>query len=121
MIVAFHAVRPFAQVVAAAVSLFAIKGAAFDASQLEQTLGDAVLSALQSARITVKEAAVLMAIDESQLRHGLRGEKGYHLSLNRLVRLPFTFWLTFSPTLIYLVAKKHHAEIAEDLGFRKRA
>lgn len=62
-----------------------------------------------------------MAIDESQLRHGLRGEKGYHLSLNRLVRLPFGFWLHFSPTLTYLVAKKHTTEIAEDIGLRKRA
>lgn len=121
MIVILHALRPVAQIAAAAVTLFASKCAAFDASELEETLGEAVLVSLQRARITVKEAAALMAIDESQLRHGLRNEAGYHLSLNRLVKLPFSFWLTFSPTLTYLVAKKHTAEIAEDLGLSKRA
>ncbi len=98
-----------------------LKCAAMDLSQLEQVLGDAVLTSLDAARITVKEAASLMAIDESQLRKGLRGEKSYHLSLNRLVRLPFAFWLHFSPALTYLVARKNVVEIAETLGLRKSA
>jgi hypothetical protein len=88
---------------------------------LDELLGASVLLALQQARITTKEAAALMKIDESQLRHGMRGEKGYHLSLNRLMRLPFAFWLHFSPAIIYLVAKKNVSDIAEDLGLRKSA
>ncbi len=98
-----------------------LKCAAMDLAPLEQVLGDAVLASLDAARITVKEAASLMKIDESQLRKGLRGEPSHHLSLNRLVRLPFGFWLHFSPTLTYLVAKKNVTEIAEDLGLRKGA
>lgn len=116
-----HALNPFVQVLVVVLVAFGMKAVAFDVSELEETLGQAVLASLERARVTVKEAAALMAIDESQLRHGLRNEPGYHLSLNRLIRLPFAFWLTFSPTLIYMVAKKHHAEIAADLGLRKRA
>lgn len=97
------------------------KCAAIDLSHLETVLGDAVLSSLDAARITVKEAAALMKIDESQLRKGLRGEPSHHISLNRLVRLPFAFWMQFSPSLVYLVAKKNAQEIAEDLGMRKGA
>jgi len=82
--------------------------------EIEAVLGEAVGLALQQARVTTKEAATLMRIDESQLRHSLRGSKGYHFSLNRLVRLPFAFWLHFGPALIYLVAKKNIQEIADD-------
>jgi hypothetical protein len=95
--------------------------AAIQVDDLEQVLGEAVLRSLEGARLTVKEAAAIMKIDESQLRHGLRGEKGYHLSLNRLARLPFVFWLHFSPALVYLVAKRNASDIAEDLGLKRSA
>jgi hypothetical protein len=85
---------------------------------IEQLLGDAVQLSLSNARIVVKDAATLMRMDESQLRHALRGDKGYHLSLNRLVQLPFAFWLHFSPALTYLVAKKNVREIAESFALR---
>jgi hypothetical protein len=88
---------------------------------LEQVMCEAVIRSLENARITIKEAAALMKIDESQLRHGLRGEKGYHLSLNRLIRLPFAFWLHFSPALVYLSAKQNAEDIAEDLGLKRSA
>jgi len=82
--------------------------------ELEVVLGEAVGLSLVQARLTIKEAAALMRIDESQFRHSLRGGKGYHLSLNRLLRLPFAFSLHFGPALIYLVAKKNIQEIADD-------
>jgi hypothetical protein len=82
--------------------------------ELEVVLGAAVSLGLAQARLTTKEAAALMRVDESQLRHSLRGSKGYHFSLNRLARLPFAFWLHFGPALIYLLAKKNITEIAED-------
>lgn len=88
---------------------------------LEQIMCEAVIRSLEAARLTIKEAASLMKIDESQLRHGLRGEKGYHLSLNRLVRLPFAFWMHFSPELVYLTAKRNALNIAEDLGLKRSA
>jgi len=35
------------------------------------------------------------------------------------LKLPFSFWLAFSPTLMYLVAKKNMVEIAETVGLRR--
>lgn len=96
----------------------ALKLAAANLDDLEQILGRAVLESLEHAHITVKEAAALMRLDESQFRKQLRGEPSNHLSLTRLVRLPYTFWLWFSPSLIYLVAKKNHAEIVESFSIR---
>lgn len=90
-----------------------------DTSELEKLLGQTVLQALEHARLTVKEACALMRVDEGHFRKGLRADEGSHISLTRLVRLPFTFWLAFTPSLIYLVAKTHVHEIAEDLGLRK--
>lgn len=109
------------QIVALVVWVLCLKCAALDLEPLEQVLGDAVLSALESARITVKEAVAIMAIDESQFRKALRGEGYRHISLNHLLKLPFSFWLAFSPTLMYLVAKKNMVEIAETVGLRRNA
>lgn len=89
---------------------------------LEQVLGEAVLRALEGAKLTVKEAAAIMRIDESQLRHGLKGEKGYHLSLNRLARLPFaSFWMRFSPALVSLLLKRHISDLLEDSHLKRSA
>jgi len=94
---------------------------AMNFDEMNQVFGDAVLSALESARITIKEAVAIMAVDESQFRKALRGEGYRHVSLNHLLKLPFSFWLHFSPTLMYLVAKKNMVEIAETVGLRKSA
>lgn len=97
--------------------LFKLSAASTD--DLEKILGQAVLESLERSRVTVKEAAALMRLDESQFRKQLRGEPSNHLSLTRLIRLPYGFWLWFSPSLIYLVAKKNTAEIAESIGLRQ--
>lgn len=101
--------------------ILGVKAMSFDSSTLDELLGDAVLAALMLAKITIKEAALVMEIDEAQFRRQLQGGvgKGSHLSLNRLIRLKFEFWVWFSPSLIYLVAKRNVREIAEDLHLRK--
>jgi len=101
--------------------IFCNRASAMDLAPLEKLLGDAVLLSLTNARITVKEAAAFMQFDESQLRKCLRGDPMHHMSLTRLIRLPYSFWLHFSPALIYLVAKRSATEIAEDMGIRKSA
>lgn len=98
--------------------VLALKASTVSTDDLEKILGLAVLESLERARVTVKEAAALMKLDESHFRKQLRGEPGNHLSLTRLVRLPYAFWLWFSPSLIYLVAKKNAIEIAESVGMR---
>lgn len=88
---------------------------------LERLLGEAVRDALRFARITEEQAADMMRMNDSHLRKALRGEPSHHISLTRLVRLPYVFWLYFSPTLIYLVARRNTEQIAEDLGVRRPA
>ncbi len=109
------------QLVIGGVILFACQLATMDLSPLEKMLGEAVLLALQTARITSEEAAALMKMHPSQLQKCLRGDQSHHFSLNRLLRLPWSFWLVFSPALLYLVAKKHAGEVAETFGLRKSA
>lgn len=101
--------------------MLAFKLTAAATDELEKMLGLAVIDSLERARVTVKEAAALMKLDESQFRKQLRGEPSNHISLTRLIRLPWAFWLWFGPSLMYLVAKKNTIEIAETFGLRKSA
>jgi hypothetical protein len=94
---------------------------AVSVDSLEKMLGLAVLDALEACHLTVKEAAPLMRLDESNLRSMLRGDGKYHLGVVHLARLPFTFWLCFGPKLFGLVARQNLEAIAEDIGLRKSA
>jgi hypothetical protein len=98
---------------------FALKLSAMTTDDLEKDLGQAVLDSLDRAQITVKEAAAIMHLDESNFRKQLRGEPSNHISLTRLLRLPYRFWLWLSPSLIYLVAKRNAEEIAVSIGLRQ--
>ena len=97
----------------------AFRCAAMTTDDLEKDLGQAVLDSLDRAQITVKEAAAIMRLDESNFRKQLRGEPSNHISLTRLLRLPYRFWLWLSPSLIYLVAKRNAEEIAVSIGMRQ--
>lgn len=63
----------------------------------------------------------MMAIDEGQFRRALRGEGYRLLALNHLIKLPYAFWLWFGPALMWIVAKKHAAEIADTVAVRLKA
>lgn len=88
--------------------------------ELEKILCAAVLTCLERSEITVKESAALQGLDESQWRKQLRGEPSHHISLTRLIRLPYKFWLWFAPALMYLIVQKHAQEIAEAVTLRRR-
>jgi len=94
----------------------ALRCSAMDLSHLEAVLGEAVRDSLRSARITEDVAAELMLMDVAAFRRCLRGESRLQLGVARLMRLPFVFWLHFSPTLMYLVAKQNITQIADDFG-----
>lgn len=96
-------------------------GVATQITDSDQALGQAVADALHLARLTVKEAASLMATDESQLRKQLRGEPSHHVSLTRLCRLPMPFWLAFIPALTSLVMRRHLTELVGDAQSRRSA
>lgn len=98
---------------------FALKLTTASTDDLERVLGQAVLDALDRAQLTVKEAAAIMRLDESNFRKQLRGEPSHHISLTRLLRLPYRFWLWLSPSLIYLVAKRNAEEIADSIRLRQ--
>lgn len=101
--------------------LFFMRLSAADLSDLERMLGEAVIEALERAHIPVKVACAAMTMDESNFRKALRGEPSNHFSLNRLLRLPYSFWLFFLPTLSYIVAKTHITQIVEDAKSMRRS
>ncbi len=98
--------------------LLILRCSAMDLSSLEAVIGQAVRESLLLAGITEEQAADLMQMDLSALRKCLRGEGRLQLGVARLLRLPFGFWLRFSPSLMYLVAKQHASQIADDLGIK---
>lgn len=87
---------------------------------LEKIVADAVTDAMHAARITTKEMADRMRIDESQLRKQLRAEPHQHLSLARLVRV-WEIWIFLGPALLAIVARRRWAEVLSDLRVRKSA
>jgi hypothetical protein len=109
------------QVLSVGVAVFARVCGAMELSSIEKLLGEAVLLSLQNARITVDQAADAMKMHPSQLHKCLRGDASHHFSLNRLLRLPWEFWFFFSSSLVYLVAKKRAAEIADTFGLSRAA
>jgi hypothetical protein len=94
--------------------------AAADLDELEKLLLQAVIDAMHSAHLTVKELAFAMRMDEKQLRRQLEGQPHQHLALVKLFRAPFSFWTWFGPSLIALIARKRFAELTEDFR-RERA
>lgn len=105
----------------AAIVCFALVGAtAANTDEIERMLGQAVADALHAAHISIKEAATCMKLDEAQFRRQLRAEPSQQLSLTRLIRLPFSVWLFFGPSLIQIVYRKRLEEFAESVQDLKR-
>jgi hypothetical protein len=77
-----------------------------DTSEIERLLAFTVRDSLSAAHIEPKTAASIMRIDYAQLLRQLRGEPQQHISLTRLIRLPWTFWFAFLPCLANLVLLK---------------
>lgn len=110
------------------VFIFFLKCSAFDLSEMEMSLGEAVRRSIMLAGIKEAHAAACMGINESTLRKGLRGDPAFHLNLSRMVGLspecpglPYKFWACFVPVLMFIIAQKHLVQSAEDLGLRKHA
>ncbi len=106
---------------ASASVLAGIKCASMDLSELRDVLKDAILDSLERAQIPIKEAAACAGMSDSHFRKALAGEGNKHLSIVHLMGLPYKFWLTFGPNLMWLVAKKHAIEIAESFSVARRA
>jgi hypothetical protein len=102
--------------------LFALRLSVSQSTEdMERLLGLAVMEGFDKAKLTVKEAAALMSWDESNLRKSLRGERGHHMNLTRLLRLPVQFWMWFLPVLTYLVMRQNVRDVAEDLRIIRRS
>jgi hypothetical protein len=111
----------FWMAVALTVWIVAMKCAAMDVSDLRQLVQTAILQCLELAQIPIKEAASLAGMTDTHFRKALSGDGGRHLGLLHLLNLPYRFWLHFGPQLMWMVAKKHAAEIAESFSFARRA
>jgi hypothetical protein len=97
-----------------------LRASTVDTDELEHLLAQAVIDALNAAHLSIKEAAFYMRIDESQLRKQLRVEPSQHLSLFKVIHLPFSFWLHFGPALIAIVYRKRMEEFAQTANDLKR-
>lgn len=98
-----------------------LKCAAMDLSEMDKMLGEAVTSCLVRHSLTVKEAAALMSIDESQFRKALRGEGYRLLALNHLIKLGPLFMASLCESLMWLTMKQRAREIMETVTVRKDA
>ncbi len=90
-----------------------------DLSHLEAIIGDAIVNCLSHAQIPIKEAAMLMEMNETNFRKALTGEAGRTITLVRLIKLPYRFWLHFGPQIMWLVTRKHMIEIGETFAAMK--
>jgi hypothetical protein len=97
-----------------------LRASTVDTDELEHLLLDTILQCMTNAHLTMKESAHYQRIDESQLRKQLRGEPSQHISLTRLLRMPFSFWLHFAPALIQIVYRKRMEEFAQTANDLKR-
>lgn len=95
--------------------------AAMDLAPLQAIVNDAIRECLVLAKITDKEAAALTGMSETHFRRALSGEEHRYVSLVHLCKLPYRFWLHFSPLLMWMVAKKHAQEIAETFSAKRSA
>lgn len=80
---------------------------------LERLALHALIESLAVARISGKEAAILLGMSEGQWTEVCQGKR--HLpSINRLLNLPWPFWQAFLPSLAYLLTKKKVRELVTD-------
>ena len=101
--------------------VFAAKCAAMDLSDMDKLLGEAVAGCLVRRGRTVKEAAAVMGIDESQFRKALRGESYRLLALNHLIKLGPLFMADLCESLMWLTMKQRAHEIMETVIVRNGA
>ncbi len=99
--------------------LAGMKCAAMDFVELRETVNHAILDCLERSQIPIKEAAAVAGMTETHFRKALSGEGNRQISIVHLMGLPYRFWLHFSPTLMWMVAKKHAQEIAETFTLRR--
>lgn len=108
-----------AEVLYVVVWAFLFRASAVDTQRLARLLGDTVLESLAAIKLTNKSAAGLMQWDESNMTKAFRGERGHHISLNRLMLLPLGWWMDFLPRLTYVVVKENVIDIAASFGIRR--
>lgn len=89
--------------------------------EIARMVGQAVIDALNAAHITVDHACDVMKLARSQFSAQVNGRPGAHLSVVRLLKLPWEFWLQFGPRLLYLAAQRSARQIGESFGFGRAA
>lgn len=106
------------QIVVVVIWVLLIRLATLETIDLEAMLRQGILDAMHAAHLSVQETAFAQRICERQWRKQLAGEDQHQISLTRLIRMPFTFWLSFGPALMALIYRKRlqeFAQIANDL------
>jgi hypothetical protein len=86
--------------------------------ELERATRLAFLDALVEARITHKEAYLLLGYSKGHWSDMCAGERPLP-NHTRLLTLPWSFWSAYLPKLAYAVVQKNVGEIAQDLRMRR--
>jgi hypothetical protein len=101
------------QILVIAAWLFCQRLSVMTTDHLEHLLREAVADGFRRAHLTVEQAAAIMRMDYFNLQKALKGERGRAIPIDRLFRLPLTFWTSFLPDLVYLVAKKSLMDVVD--------
>jgi hypothetical protein len=109
------------QYLVAGIGFVLLQCAAMDLDPLQQVINEAIRECLVLEKITDQQAASICGMSENNFRRALSGEPLRSLSLARLFRLPWGFWLRFGPMLMWMVAKKHAQEIADTFSLKRSA
>jgi len=86
---------------------------ASSADDLGKAIAQAVNDALNSAHIAPKVVADCWGVSVTRAYQVLSGDPGAPITLSKLLALPFTFWLFFSPWLFARIAQQRVREISE--------
>lgn len=90
--------------------------------EIEALVLQALIDCLARAHIQTKVACSVMGMDRSQWSQIEQGRPGHHMpSLTKLLRLPWEFWFLFVPELVWIVARKNVADIAQDVRGKRVA
>lgn len=114
-----HPIVAFIALVFFLLGFMSTMASAADLSTLNKQIAEALLAALRDTGYQQKEIYLAMRYSKGQFSKVLSGEKA--LSIARLHRAPFTYYVAVWKVLIAIKARDFSAELREDAGVERRA
>jgi hypothetical protein len=97
--------------------LCAQKLATMQTDDLEEMLRVAIRNSMVRSELSIKDAAFRIGRHESDLRKALKGDPSHYLPFVEIVlHWPFSFWISMTPEIVMVVARKRMAEVRDMVG-----